>query len=475
MEEKGHAHVIGLCGVGMSGTALLLKESGWDVTGSDAECYGPPREILKRGELDSVLRLSYDPSNIPDDVTMFMIGRNAKLSPEENAEVRAAHETGLPIKSFPEVLGELTKDRDNVVVVGSYGKSTTTSLIAHILRHAGVDAGYFIGAEPVPSKALPLPAKLGSAPSFVLEGDEYPSAHDDSRAKFLHLHPRDLVLTSVVHDHVNVYPTYESYQAPFEELLALVPEDGIIVACADEPGARAMAEASGKKVVLYGIQEGIYRASEIVYGERTTFTLLKDEYPVATLETSLLGRHNVEDIVAASAYVLARELVTPEALAGAVADFAGVRRRLDNIAPASQVPVFEGFGSSFEKARAAIDAILLHFATRQLVIMFEPHTFGWRNRANLTWYDTVFDGASAVFLAAPALQGANTHDQLSYDEIAQRIQDAGIRVEEYDSENVDAVVAKLAESDVVLLLTSGDFEGTLDSLAQKIQTRFPTS
>jgi UDP-N-acetylmuramate: L-alanyl-gamma-D-glutamyl-meso-diaminopimelate ligase len=236
-----------------------------------------------------------------------------------------------------------------------------------------------------------------------------------------------------------------------------------------------MAEASGKKVVLYGIQEGIYRASEIVYGERTTFTLLKDEYPVATLETSLLGRHNVEDIVAASAYVLARELVTPEALAGAVADFAGVRRRLDNIAPASQVPVFEGFGSSFEKARAAIDAILLHFATRQLVIMFEPHTFGWRNRANLTWYDTVFDGASAVFLAAPALQGANTHDQLSYDEIAQRIQDAGIRVEEYDSENVDAVVAKLAESDVVLLLTSGDFEGTLDSLAQKIQTRFPTS
>jgi UDP-N-acetylmuramate: L-alanyl-gamma-D-glutamyl-meso-diaminopimelate ligase len=459
MENKGHAHVIGLCGVGMSGAALLLKESGWSVTGSDAECYGPPREILKRGGLDEVLSLSYDPSNIPDDVTMFMIGRNAKLSPEENAEVRAAHETGLPIKSFPEVLGELTQGRNNVVVAGSYGKSTTTSLIAHILRHAGVDAGYFIGAEPVPTSALPLPAKLGTHPSFVLEGDEYPSAHDDARAKFMHLHPKDLVLTAVVHDHVNVYPTYESYQAPFADLLALVPEDGIVVACADEPGARAMTEASGKKVVLYGIQDGIYRASEITYGERTTFMLLKDEEPLVQMETGLLGRHNVEDIVAASAYVLARGLVTPEALAGAVSAFPGVRRRLDNI----------------EKARAAIDAIRLHFATRQLVIMFEPHTFGWRNRANLPWYDTVFEGASVVYLAAPALQGANTHDQLSYEEIAARIQDTGITVEEYESDSIENVVDKLSETDVVLLLTSGDFEGTLDSLAKMIEQRFPIS
>lgn len=475
MEESRHVHVIGLCGAGMSGVALLLKESGWNVTGSDAECYGPPREILKRGGLDTVLTLSYDPANIPENVDLFMIGRNAKLSPDENAEVRAAHETGLPIKSFPEVLGELTKDRANVVVAGSYGKSTTTSLIAHILRHAGVDAGYFIGAEPVPTETLPLPAKLGSAPSFVLEGDEYPSAHDDARAKFMHLHPKDLVLTAVVHDHVNVYPTFESYQKPFEELLALVPEDGIVVACADEPGAREMAEASGKNVVLYGIQGGIYRATEITYGERTTFTLLKDEHAIANMETGLLGRHNVEDIVAASAYVLARGLVTPDALAAAVATFPGVRRRLDNIAPRSRVPVFEGFGSSFEKARAAIDAIILHFPSRELVIMFEPHTFGWRNRANLPWYDTVFDGASAVFLAAPAQQGANTHDQLSYDEIAERIQEAGIRVEPYEDDAVGHVVSKLAETDVVLLLTSGDFEGTLDSLAQMVALRFPAS
>jgi UDP-N-acetylmuramate: L-alanyl-gamma-D-glutamyl-meso-diaminopimelate ligase len=431
MEETRHVHVIGLCGVGMSGVALLLKESGWVVTGSDAECYGPPQEILARGGLADSLTLSYDPANIPKNVDLFMIGRNAKLSPSENAEVRAAHDTGLPIQSFPEVLGELTKDRANVVVAGSYGKSTTTSLIAHVLRHAGVDAGYFIGAEPVPTDALPIPAKLGSHPTFVLEGDEYPSAHDDPRAKFLHLHPKDIVLTSVVHDHVNVYPTYEDYQKPFRELLALVPEDGIIVACADEAGARDIAEASGKTIVSYGVDSGTYHASDIAFDERTTFILLKDEVAVATLETGLLGRHNVEDIVAASAYVLARELVTPEALAAAIADFPGVRRRLDNIVPKSSVPVLEGFGSSYEKARAAIEAVLLHFASRSLVIVFEPHTFGWRNRANLPWYNSVFTGAQAVYLAAPATQGATTHDQLSYEEITEQIKSAGIHVEPY--------------------------------------------
>ncbi len=391
--------------------------------------------------------------------------------------MRAAHETGLPIRSFPEVLGELTKARHNVVVAGSYGKSTTTSLVAHILRHAGVDAGYFIGAEPSrpggANAVLPAPSSLGSAPTFVLEGDEYPSAHDDARAKFMHLHPTDIVLTSVVHDHVNVYPAFEDYKKPFTELLAAVPDGGIIVACADEPGAFALAKASGKNVISYGLKNGAYRATDIVCGERTRFTLEKDSEKVAELESGLLGVHNVEDIVAASAYVLSRELVSPEALAAAVATFPGVRRRLDNIAPASSVPVFEGFGSSYEKARAAIEAILLHFPARKLVIVFEPHTFSWRNRANLPWYDTVFKEARAVVMTAPPTQGAATHDQLSSDEIVERVRAAGADVETYDPHDVPASIGYILPTDVVLVLTSGDLEGTLEAFASAMESRFP--
>ena len=468
-----NVHIIGMCGMGMSATALLLREAGHRVTGSDVpECYGPPRNLLTRVGLTPAP--GYAAANIPPDVDAFVIGRNAKLTPEENEEVRAAHAIGKPIYSFPEMLAELTQGRHHVVIAGSYGKSTTTSLVAHILRHAGVDAGYFIGGEPSPGKrALPFPAQLGTDREFIFEGDEYPSAHDDPRAKFLLLNPHDLILTAVVHDHVNVYPTFEDYKKPFVELLNLIPEDGIVVVCADEPGARDLALASGKRVVPYGLEDGIYRATNIAYGEETTFTLVKDGVAVVDMRTSLLGTHNIEDITAACAYVLERALVTPEALAAAVADFTGVRRRLDNIAPDSQIPVFEGFGSSYEKARSAIDALQLHFATRPLTVVFEPHTFGWRNRANLDWYDTVFTGAQAVYVAPPETQGAGTHDQLSHAEIMERVRDAGIDVRPYDPERITDLVEGLDPTSVVLILTSGDLEGSLEGLARSIAARFP--
>jgi UDP-N-acetylmuramate: L-alanyl-gamma-D-glutamyl-meso-diaminopimelate ligase len=459
-------HIIGIAGVGMSATALLLKEAGWRVTGSDAECYGPPRDILSRGGIP--FTLGYDPKNIAADIDCFIIGRNAKLAPSENAEVRTALETGKPIYSFPEMLGKLTENRKNLVVAGSYGKSTTAAIIAHLLRHAGVDAGYFVGAEPAQSEWLPSPATLGSAAVFILEGDEYPSAHDDPRAKFMHLHPHDVLLTSVVHDHVNVYPTFSDYQKPFRELLALVPDDGIVVVSADEPGALALAQASEKQIVTYGIKNNMadYRAADISYGERTHFHLLKNGTDLGELETTLLGAHNVEDIVGAATYVLARNLISFTALADAVRDFKGVRRRLDNITPHSRIPVFEGFGSSYEKARSAIEAIKLHFPDNPLVIIFEPHTFGWRNRANLHWYDDVFKEASSLFIAPPASQGALTHDQLSHEEILAR---AGALAKSYTPE---AVLRSLSGNEVVLILTSGYLEGTISSLIEGITKKF---
>ncbi len=466
MQEK-RVHIIGLCGVGMSATALLLKEAGWRVTGSDAECYGPPLEVLAKCGLTPTI--PYSPANIPADADCFVIGRNAKLTPEENEEVRAALATGKPVYSFPQMLGMLTESRHNAVVAGSYGKSTTTSLIAHILRHAGVDAGYFVGAQPV---SLPAPASLGTVPTFVLEGDEYPSAHDDSRSKFLHLHPTDVVLTSVVHDHVNVYPTFADYQEPFRALLSLVPADGIVVACADEPGAIGMAEGMPVTVVPYGIERGAYRATDLEFGETTQFTLLCPDQASIPLATSQLGRHNVEDIVAASAYVLARKLVSAEALQAAVAAFGGVRRRLDNIAPCSSVPVYEGFGSSYEKARAAIEAMRLHFPEKRLVIVFEPHTFGWRNRANLPWYDDVFRGSDLVLVAPPETQGAGTHEQLSHEEILARVKASGIASLPYEAAHPERVVADLVEGDAVLVLTSGSLLDSLPRFAALVSERF---
>jgi UDP-N-acetylmuramate: L-alanyl-gamma-D-glutamyl-meso-diaminopimelate ligase len=459
-------HFIGIAGVGMSAVALLLKEAGWQVSGSDAEVYGPPRDVLSRGGIPFVL--GYRPENIPSDTDCFVIGRNAKLAPDTNAEVRAALATGKPVYSFPKILGDLTQYRRTLVVAGSYGKSTVTALVAHILRHAGTDAGYFIGAEPVQSTWLPAPATIGSEKIFIVEGDEYPSSHNDSQAKFMHLHPKDVLLTSVVHDHVNVYPTFADYQQPFRNLLALVPEDGIVVVCADEEGALTLAQESNKKLLTYGVQNTAdFRAERVHYGEHTVFDLIQNGHMLGQIETPLLGTHNVENIVGAAAYFLSRKLISFEQVKSAVRDFKGVRRRLDNMTPNSSVPVFEGFGSSYEKASAAIDAIRLHFPTRPLVIVFEPHTFGWRNRANLTWYDDVFSGAATVFVAPPAEQGAATHAQLSHEEILSRI---GDKATSYGGP--EAVLDSLTGNEVVLVLTSGDLGGTLSALPHIINKKF---
>ncbi|WP_443749434.1 UDP-N-acetylmuramate--L-alanine ligase [Asticcacaulis solisilvae] len=464
------AHLIGICGIGMSATALLLKQDGFAVSGSDADCYGPPKGILDRAGI--VPTLGYAPENIPQDVDLVVIGRNAKLLPSENGEVRSAYDRHLNIRSFPEVLGDITKDRSNLVVAGSYGKSTTTSIIAHILRHAGVDAGYFIGAEPIRSATLPAPSNIGTAPVFVLEGDEYPSGHDDPRAKFMHLHPHDVVLTAVVHDHVNIYPTYEDYTKPFHDLLAGVPDGGQVVVCAEEPGALKIARESSARVVTYGVDTGDYHASDIRIGARSGFTLKGPDGLSVELETALLGRHNIENIVAAGACLLSRKLVDASALRAAVADFAGVRRKLDNIALGSAVPVYEGFGSSYEKARSAIEAIQLHFPGHRLVVVFEPHTFGWRNRANLYWYDDVFAGADLTWVAAPATQGAGTHAQLAGEDILERVRASGIAAEPYDPAKLSNVVDSLGAGDVVLILTSGDLNGSLDAFSASVAGRF---
>jgi UDP-N-acetylmuramate: L-alanyl-gamma-D-glutamyl-meso-diaminopimelate ligase len=183
------------------------------------------------------------------------------------------------------------------------------------------------------------------------------------------------------------------------------------------------------------------------------------------LATTLLGEHNIENIVGVAAYLLERRLVTERALAAGVASFAGIRRRLDRLTSLSAIPVIEGFGSSYEKARSAIEAMLLHYPDRPLVVVFEPHTFSWRSRDALAWYDTVFAGAARVLIVPPPGHGAASHNQSSFEEILARTAAAGATVE--GVRTADEAVGRLSGltgNEVVLLLSSGPLLGLPDTL-----------
>lgn len=453
-------HFTGIAGAGMSAVALMMRDAGHEVSGSDEDVF-PPMSTYVEG-LGFPFHRRFDAANLPDGLDVLVLGASAKLGGEGNPEVAEARARSVTVTTFPELVGEATEGRLNTVIAGSFGKSTCTALMAYILRAAGRDAGWMIGAI---SPSLPATGHWGDAAEVVLEGDEYIVGPSDRRSKFVLYHPRDVVLTSLVHDHVNVFPTFADYEAPFVDLLGLVPADGLLVA-REHPAIRKIAGATASRIVWYDTApcDGWY-CEEVVYSETTRFTLVAPGGRRIALSTTLLGEHNIENIVGVAAYLLERGLVTEAALQAAVAGFAGIRRRLDRLTGRSAVPVIEGFGSSYEKARSAIEAMLLHYPTRPLTVVFEPHTFSWRNRDTLPWYDTVFEGAARVMICPPPSHGAESHNQSGFDEILARtaatgIPSAGVRT----AEEATAALSALKGDEVVLLLSSGPLLGLPDSL-----------
>ena len=453
-------HFTGIAGAGMAAAALMMREAGHEISGSDEDVF-PPMSTYVEG-LGFPFFRRFDPANLPEGLDLLVLGASAKLAGEANAEVVAARARGVRVTTFPELVGEATQGRRNTVVAGSFGKSTCTALMSHVLRVSGTDAGWMIGAI---SPSLPDTGHWGTAPQVVLEGDEYIVGPTDRRSKFVLYHPRDVLLTSLIHDHVNVFPTFDDYVKPFAELLRLLPAEGLLVA-REHPAIRAIAGEAASRIVWYDTApcRGWYPEG-IVYGETTRFTLVGPGGRRVALATTLLGEHNVENIVGVSAYLLERGLVTEAELARGVESFGGIRRRLDRLTRRSAVPVIEGFGSSYEKARSAIEAMLLHYPARPLTVVFEPHTFSWRNRDALPWYDTVFQGAARVLVIPPPHHGEASHKQSSFAEILARVAATGMAVEGVETaEAARAALGRLTGDEVVLLLSSGPLLGLPDSL-----------
>ncbi len=465
------AHFIGIAGKGMSATALLLRQQGWDISGSDEGFYPPVSTYLEKADVE--FAHGYKKENIPADADVIIIGKNTKLIPQTNEEVTVAFESGKRVASFPDILEELTKETNNIIVAGSYGKSTSTALLAWCLKEAGKDPSYFIGEI---TNGFDAHAHKGSGDVFVLEGDEYPSSNWDSSSKFLHYNAKNLLLTSATHDHVNIYPTHEAYLAPFKQLIASLPDDGLVVANGGEHYAHALAEEYAGTKVFYGLDEKIeWHPANIVYGQTTTFDLMKGAEKIISLSTTLLGAHNIENIVGVSALLLEKQLLTPEEVAVGVASFQGVKRRLELLSPLSKVPVYEGFGSSYEKARSALEALQKHYPDRRIHVVFEPHTFSWRNKKTISWYDSVFSGADKVYIYEPATQGKDSHEQLSQNEIVGRVQATGVATEAITNpeETLEALNRGLGSNDVVLLLTSGSLDGLIETIPALVEKKFP--
>ncbi|MCB9809237.1 hypothetical protein H6776_02450 [Candidatus Nomurabacteria bacterium] len=467
------AHFIGLCGAGMSAVAHLLDEVGYEISGSDQGVYDPIKSYLEKCNL--TCSVPHNPTNIPNNVDTIVIGRHAKLVPESNAEVARAFEK-FPnnIKSFPEVLGEITQDTQNFVIAGSYGKSTTTALLTWAMQQLHLDPGYFIGALPIDFEYT---SGVGGGKYFVLEGDEYPSSNWDNTSKFLHYHASSVLLISGEHDHVNVFPTLEEYLAPYQQLMRALPQGGYVVGCIDNPHVAELMSQSQAKGVSYGFDpRADFTISDIQHeGALTHFQIMHLGKSLGTFSTQLLGKHNVQNICGVVAFMLTHGLCNAQDLVAPLRAFRGITRRLDRKSDIASIHIYEGFGSSYTKARTAITALQEHFPDQKLFVLFEPHTFSWRNRQSLDWYHTVFDGVDTVALYPPPGHGATSHDQLSHkeiiDEVKAHFRGKVLSVCDFDS-ITETLKNNLQARDVLLILTSGSFDGKIAEIVGWCENNF---
>jgi len=470
MKKQGrHAHFIGVCGVGMSAVAQLLCDDGWSVSGSDDGFYPPISTYIKSIGIKCLT--PYKASNIPLNTDIIVIGKHKKLVPESNPEVKEAMECGIPVKSYPEVLEQLTKGKESIVIAGSFGKSTTTTLLSWVLHDSGVAPSYLIGA--LPRNSMP-PARLSDGRFFVLEGDEYPSSNWDTRSKFSYYNATHLVLTSCEYDHIDVFPTHKDYLDRFVGLVKELPSSGTLFICLDNGFTQKIAAATTTRTVTYSTNPksgACWNAKNIQSEQKISFELTRNEREICRIESRLFGLHNVQNIVAVCAVVLDLGLITPAQLRRSIKRFQGTHNRMENISKNPKIPIYKDIASSGPKAKASLRAIRSRHPKKHITLIFEPYSQSFRHEKGLGWYRDLFVDVDTVLLLQPKKIGQSTNEN----RVATNISEAASRGRKDDVvclQDRKDVLKYLADenrpTDVIVVMSSGNSEEIVATFQRKL-------
>ncbi len=466
-------HLMAICGTAMGAYAGLLQEAGYRVTGSDAGVYPPMSTQLEKAGI--ALMEGFKAENLDHDPDLVIVG-NAISSP--NPEAVAMRERDLDYASFPETLGALfLAQRHPVVVAGTHGKTTTSSILAHCLHHLGDDPGFLVGGV---LENFGRNYRVGRPGAhFVVEGDEYDTAYFDKVPKFVHYRPRTAVITSVEFDHADIYRDLDHVRDAFRSFVALIPEDGVLLACADGEHVPPIAD-EGRCAVEYYSTRGDARASwqaEVVDAgpDGMTFTVTLAGEPVGTFRCMLVGEHNLANLTAVVGVLVRRGFAAPD-IADALAAYAGVKRRQTIFGEVEGVTLIDDFAHHPTAVKATIEATRLRFgADRRLWTVFEPRTNTTRRNIFQADYGRAFDGTDQL-LVAPVDRPekvADPAERFSVDVLVSDVREGGVQAR--TTGGVDEIVATLAaearSGDVVLILSNGGFGGIYRRLPEALSGR----
>jgi len=441
-----HVHILGICGTFMGGIAAIARAAGFKVTGSDRNVYPPMSTQLEA--LGITLTEGFEAAQLTPAPDVVVVGN---VMTRGQPVVEALLESGLPYYSGPEWLArEVLARRWVLAVAGTHGKTTTSSLLAWILEHAGLNPGFLIGGVPA---NFGLSARLGAEPFFVIEADEYDTAFFDKRAKFVHYRPRTVILNNLEFDHADIYPDLGAIQRQFHHLVRIVPGGGRIIWNAADANLKVTLDM-GSWTPLEGFarapQAGALWTAQGAE-DYSRFEVFEGVQERGTVEWSLLGAHNMENALAAIAAARHAGVPVPQAIA-ALREFKGIARRMQLAGEVRGVRVYDDFAHHPTAIATTVDGLRRRVGKARIVAVLEPRSHTMRMGVHRDTLAPALAGADEVWLYAPADLGWDVGA------VAQALgQRARVR------RDIDALATDLSRAtragDHVLIMSNGGFGG----------------
>jgi UDP-N-acetylmuramate: L-alanyl-gamma-D-glutamyl-meso-diaminopimelate ligase len=463
-EQRMHIHMLGICGTGMTALAQLFTEVGYLVTGSDQNVYPPMSTQLKKRGVK--VNEGYKKENLKKRPDLVIVGN---VITKSNPEAQEALKLGLPYRSMPQALSEFfLGERMPVVVAGTHGKSTLSTLTSWTLDVAGEDPGFFIGAV---GRNFDAGARIGKGPFFIIEGDEYDSAFFDKGPKFLHYRPQVVILTSIEFDHADIYRDIDHLTDSFRQLVRLIPPDGMLIACAEYERVLQVAKEARCKVIYYGFKEDAYSPHDIKTQEDHTHFTLRSPQQETGFDVPLFGKHNLLNVVATLALMLESGIPSNKIQEG-FDSFLGLARRQEILGQENDITIIDDFAHHPTAVRETINSVRARYPERRLWAIFEPRSNTSRRNVFQEKFIDAFTGADRVIIAGihqpEKIPPAERLDAWKLaDDLMQRGVDAHYipdaeHILEFTLRGIDA-------GDVVLLMSNGDFEGIPYKLLKSIK------
>lgn len=453
-------HLMGICGTGMAALAGMLKESGYSITGSDGQVYPPMSDFLQQIGIQPAT--GYRAENLNHQPDLVIVGN---VITSNNPEAQALAHSGIHYLSFPQALAEFFIDSlQSLVVAGTHGKTTTCSLLASALFHAGLDPTFMIGGI---VSEFQSNNRIGRGPYFVAEGDEYDTAFFDKESKFLHYRPKYAIITSIEFDHADIFADINQIKDAFRKFVRLLPTDGLIIANLDDDHVAEVVSVAPCRVEGYGIcSKNQWVLGEMTsHGSNTEFQFQHlDQHFSLTIPMS--GRHNCLNSLAVT--ILLHFLQVPiDTTQKCLSKFTGVKRRQEVRGIVSGITVIDDFAHHPTAVRETLAGLKAGYPEKRLVAVFEPRTNSSRRAIFQRQYADAFDDADMVVLREPVpLENVAAEDHFSSAKLAEELRRKNPAVWSFSStdEILPHLTTHLQDGDIVAVLSNGGFDNIHERL-----------